>query len=143
MCSSDLAAALRATARDRVDDGVRVARLRDRLVEGLLAVPDSFENGARARKVAGNVHVGFRGMEAEALLVALDDADVYAAAGSSCSSGATEPSHVLAAMGVPRTDALSSVRLTLGPWSTTADVDRALVVIPAAVSQLRAAGAAA
>ena len=71
-------------------------RLRDRLLDGLLAsVPDAFENGDRAAKVAGNAHVGFRGVEAETLLVALDRADVCAAAGSSCSSGATEPSHVL------------------------------------------------
>ena len=97
----------------------------------------------RARKVAGNVHVGFRGVEAEALLVALDHADVYAAAGSSCSSGATEPSHVLHAMGVPRDDALASVRVTLGASSTDHDVDVALSVIPEAVARLRAAGVAA
>ncbi len=98
-----MAAALRATCADREADVVRVARLRDRLVDGLMAaVPDTFENGARAAKVAGNAHVGFRGIEAEALLVALDRAGVYAAAGSSCSSGATEPSHVLAAMGSTR-----------------------------------------
>jgi cysteine desulfurase len=87
--------------------------------------------------VAGNGHVGFHGVEAEALLVALDRADVYAAAGSSCSSGATEPSHVLAAMGLPRTDALASIRLSLGFASTDADVERALTVIPTAVERLR------
>ena len=56
----------------------------------------------------------------------LDQAGVYAAAGSSCSSGATEPSHVLAAMGLDRDDALSSIRLSLGYASTDADVDAAL-----------------
>jgi cysteine desulfurase len=139
-----MAAALRATCRDRVADAERIARLRDRLVDGLTAtVPDMFENGARAAKVAGNAHVGFRGVEAEALLVALDRAGVYAAAGSSCSSGATDPSHVLAAMGVTPADARSSIRLSLGFASVDADVDTALAVIPDAVARLRAAGVAA
>src|SRR5262245_34857587 len=139
-----LAAALRATVEHREADRARVGALRDRLADGLLAaVPDAFENGDRTRKVEGNAHLGFRGVEAEALLLLLDTLGVYAAAGSSCSSGATEPSHVLAAMGVARDDALSSVRLSLGFASTDADVDVALAVIPRAVAQLRASGVAA
>jgi cysteine desulfurase len=139
-----MAAALQATVAHREADVRRVAALRDRLADGLrAAVPDAFENGDRARKVAGNVHVGFRGVEAEALLVMLDSRGVFAAAGSSCSSGATEPSHVLAAMGIARSDALSSIRLSLGAASTDADVDAALAEIPAAVARLRAAGVAA
>ena len=129
-----MAAALRATTASRDADVVRIARLRDRLVDGLQAtIPDTFENGDRARKVAGNAHVGFRGVEAETLLVALDQMGLCAAAGSSCSSGATEPSHVLAAMGLPRADALASIRLSLGFASTETDVDIALDVIPTAV----------
>ena len=65
-------------------------------------------------KVAGNAHVGFRGVEAEALLVLLDQHGVFAAAGSSCSSGATEPSHVLAAMGVAPADAPRVDPVSLG-----------------------------
>ena len=102
-----MAAALEATGASRDADGVRLEALRDRLVDGLLAtVPRSFENGDRGREGRGERHVGFAGVEAEALLVLLDAAGVYAAAGSSCSSGATEPSHVLAAMGLPRDAAL-------------------------------------
>jgi cysteine desulfurase len=134
-----LAEALRVTVVERDRDRVRVGGLRDRLVAGLTErVPDTFVNGAPAAKVQGNCHVGFRGVEAETLLVALDRAGVCAAAGSSCSSGATEPSHVLAAMGVPRRDALSSIRLSLGFASTDDDVARALEVIPRAVERLRA-----
>jgi len=139
-----MAAALRATCAERAAGVARVATLRDRLVDGLLAtVPDTFENGDREAKIAGNAHVGFRGVEAETLLVALDHAGQYAAAGSSCSSGATEPSHVLAAMGLSRDAALSSIRLSLGFASTAHDVDVALDVIPRSVAQLRRAGAAA
>ena len=137
-----MAAALEATEASREVDGARIRALRDRLVDGLLAaVPGSFENGDRNLKVAGNAHLGFEGVEAEALLVLLDAAGVYGAAGSSCSSGATEPSHVLASMGVPRDAALSSIRLSLGYASVDADVDTALTVVPEAVAKLRAAGA--
>jgi cysteine desulfurase len=139
-----MAAALRVTSGERAATVARVEPLRDRLVDGLLAaVADTTENGDRARKVAGNAHLRFSDVEAEALLVLLDTAGVYAAAGSSCSSGAAEPSHVLAAMGLSRPDALGSVRLSLGFASTAADVDAALDVIPRAVARLRAGGLAA
>jgi cysteine desulfurase len=137
-----MAAALRATERARDDDTARVRTLRDRLARGLSeSVPGCFFNGDERRKVAGNCHVGFRGVEAEALLVLLDRRGVSAAAGSSCSSGATEPSHVLEAMGVARDDALASIRLSLGFASTVGDVDVALEALPGAVEQLRPVGA--
>ena len=114
------------------------------MFDGLVERIDGlFENGDRAVKVAGSCHVGIPGVEAELLLVALDRAGVCAAAGSSCSSGATEPSHVLAAMGVPREDALASIRLSLGFASTDADIDRALELVPATVDALRGAAVAA
>ena len=71
------------------------------------------------------------------VLIADDDAGVCASAGSACASGAMEPSHVLTAMGVDRDGALSSVRLSLGPTTTDADVDRALAVVPYAVARFR------
>ncbi len=133
-----LAAALRATVATMAVTVARVGTLRDRLVAGLAEIPGLWINGDPDRKIAGNVHVGIPGVEAEALLVLLDRAGVCAAAGSSCSSGATEPSHVLGAMGLDRSDALASIRLSLGFASVSADVDRALNAIPAAVTQLRA-----
>jgi cysteine desulfurase len=135
-----MAEALRVTGLRRSDEVARIRPLRDRLARGLAErVPGSFVNGDPARKVAGNCHIGFPGIEAETLLVALDRACVYAAAGSSCTSGATEPSHVLEAMGVPRDAALASIRLSLGYSSTDDDVDAALELIPEAVDQLRPA----
>jgi cysteine desulfurase len=135
-----LATALRVTVERRDADVARVGALRDRLAAGLRsAIDDCSFNGATDRKVAGSCHVRFPGIEAETLLVALDRAGVCAAAGSSCSSGAAEPSHVLAAMGLTREEALSSIRLSLGFASTEADVDRALGVVPTAVDTLRRA----
>jgi len=134
------AAALRATDASRGAEVERAAALRDRLLAGLSAsIPGMFVNGDPTYKVAGNCHIGLPGIDAELLLVALDRAGVYAAAGSSCSSGATEPSHVLTAMGVSLDDARCSIRLSLGFASTDADVDRALEVIPAAAARMRTA----
>jgi cysteine desulfurase len=138
-----LATALRITHERRASDLARVRTLRDRLVSGLAeSVPDITFNGDPAHKVDGSCHVTFAGTESEALLVNLDAAGVFAAAGSSCSSGATDPSHVLAAMGMSRADALASVRFSLGYASTNSDVATALDVVPRAVAQLRSMAAA-
>jgi len=133
-----MAAAMRATVEGRARTVARVAALRDRLADGLLAaVPDAVETGRRAGRVAGSCHLRFPGAESEALLVLLDDAGVCASAGSACASGALEPSHVLEAMGVPRDEALASLRLSLGPATTDDEVDLALKTVPEAVARLR------
>ena len=133
------AAALTATVAGRGATVDRVARLRDRLADGLLtAVPGCRETGERATKVAGTCHVVFDDVESEALLVLLDRAGICASAASSCASGALEPSHVLAAMGVPPGEAGGSLRLSLGATTEEADVDHALSCVPVAVARLRA-----
>lgn len=133
-----LATALQIADTQRVDDVARIGALRDRLVDGLLAlVPDSLETVPRHAKVAGSAHVCFAGVDSESLLFLADDGGVCASAASACASGAMEPSHVLAAMGTARTHAGGALRLTLGHTSTDADVDHALTVIPAAVQRIR------
>ncbi len=136
-----MAEAARATVEDRKVVVDRVTPLRDRLADGLLAtVPGTHETGDRARKVAGNCHVCFDGIESEALLYLLEQEGIMASAASSCASGAQDPSHVLAAVGVDRARAGGSLRLSLGATTTDDDVDRALAVIPAAVARLRELG---
>jgi cysteine desulfurase len=135
-----MAAALRATVDGRDADVARVGALRDRLLGGLVErVAGLTVNGEQRHKVAGSCHVCVAGVDAELLLVALDRLGIYAAAGSSCSSGATEPSHVLVAMGVPVEQARCSIRLSLGVASADSDIDRALDAIPDAVRMLRRA----
>jgi cysteine desulfurase len=137
-----MAAAASSAVAERPATVQRVGRLRDRLVGGLLdSVPDLVETGVtadrRAARIAGTGHVCISGVESEALLFLLEQHEVYASAASSCSSGAMEPSHVLAAMGVPRRLAFGSLRLSLGWPSTDTDVDLALAVIPPAIERLR------
>jgi cysteine desulfurase len=133
-----LAAALTETDAQRDVSNARIAVLRDRLVDGLLSrVEDAVETVPRDRKVAGSAHMCFDGIESESLLYLLDEADVCASAASACASGAMEPSHVLAAMGVPSSRAQGALRMSLGYTTTEADVDRAVDVVADSVTRLR------
>lgn len=135
-----MATAARITSDTRSATARRVARLRDRLADGLIeSVPGCVETVDRASQVPGNCHVRFDGIENEALLFLLDEAGICASAGSACASGALEPSHVLTAMGLSNREALSSLRFTLGYTTTEDEVDLALKAVPDAVSRLRKA----
>jgi cysteine desulfurase len=132
------AVALDLAGRERNAENVRLSALRDALVTGLQDRLDGVtETVPTDQKVAGSGHVCITGIESEALLFLLDEADVCASAASACASGAMEPSHVLAAMGVDRSMALGALRLTLGHTTTADDVERAIDVIGASVDQLR------
>ncbi|MEZ5339905.1 MAG: cysteine desulfurase family protein [Acidimicrobiales bacterium] len=125
----------------REAESARIRALRDRLLDGLVAtIPGCFETGPRTLKTPNIAHVCFDGVESEALLFLLERADIMATAASSCASGAIEPSHVLAAMGVERERALGSLRLSLGHTSTDDDVEACLAVLPQAINQLRTRG---
>lgn len=137
-----MATAAEITVATRAKTVARVSALRDRLADGLRErIEGTHESGVpdhdRSHKVAGSCHLCFEDVESEALLFLLERRGVYASAASSCASGAQEPSHVLAAMGVPRALAQGSLRLSLGWPSTDADVDLALEVVPEGVAQLR------
>ena len=100
------------------------------------------ETVAPAAKIAGSAHVMFEDVESEALLYLLDQAGVCASAASACASGAMDPSHVLAAMGVERRWATGALRLSLGRTTTDADIDDAIDAISGAVTTIRARTAA-
>lgn len=118
----------------------RTAGLRDSLSAGLMAaVPGAVATAADSPRVPGHCHFRFPGVESEALLFLLDEAGVCASAGAACASGALEPSPVLLAMGVDKTEAGSALRMTLGPGSTGRDVDAAVAAVTAAVRKLREA----
>jgi cysteine desulfurase len=131
-----VAVTVAAQDRPRVTAAVQARRddLAGRLTE---AIPGLIETAAGAPRLPGHVHLRVPGTESEALLVLLDEAGVCASAGAACASGALEPSPVLLAMGVPKEEALSSLRLTLGATTTPAEVDLAATAVPAAVARLR------
>ena len=133
-----MAEALRLADIERHSEVARLGVLRNRLVDTLLdKLPDVIETVPRDAKIAGSAHLCFADIESEALLYFLDEADVCASAASACASGAMEPSHVLAAMGVDKRYALGALRLSLGYTTTDIDIDRAISVLVPAVVRLR------
>jgi len=120
------------------EDARRVGALRDRLERGLLErVPHARVNGGGAARTPNTTNILFPGVEGEALVIALDLKGLACSTGAACSSGALEPSHVLTAIGLLAEEARASLRFSLGRHTTEAEVDFALEVVPAAVTQLR------
>ncbi len=116
----------------------KLATLRDRLEQGILAqVEEAGVNGAGAPRVANTTNIYFDHVEAEALVIALDLKGLSVSGGSACQSGATEPSHVLTAMGLSAARARASIRFSLSKLTTEEEVDEAIRLVPAAVAHLR------
>jgi len=135
-----LGAAIEAASARRSEEGARVAALRERLERQLLAaLPGARVNGAGAPRLPGIASITFPGVDAEALLMALDLEGICASAGAACTSGSTKPSHVLSAMGLPVEEARSTLRLSLGWSSTEADVERAVEAVPRLARRVREA----
>ena len=127
-----------------LEDGTmtRLAVLRDKLEAGVLALPATGLNGALpdgkpAPRAANTTNIWFDNLEGEALVIALDLKGIAVSGGSACHSGATEPSHVLMAMGLDKARARASLRFSLMKTATEAQIDRVLQIVPEAVQQLR------
>ncbi|MDK3258310.1 cysteine desulfurase family protein [Blastococcus capsensis] len=144
-----LAVAATVAVEGRVERAAELARLRDRLVTGVVGqVPDAQLNGAPLDDVVrsgpgrlpGNAHLSFPGAEGDALLMLLDARGIECSTGSACSAGVARPSHVLLAVGADPDRARSSLRFSLGHTSADADVDAVLDVIGPVVERARRAG---
>jgi len=119
-------------------EGARIAALRDRLEAGILGgIAGTAVNGAVDARVPNTTNISFERVEAESLLIALDLEGIAVSTGSACSSGTLEPSHVLRAMGLPTHRTQSSLRFSLGMFSTAEEVDRVVEVLPRLVEKLR------
>src|SRR5262249_22081687 len=133
-----LGVAARLAEKKLTAEGARVAALRDRLEQQILAgVPGTAVNGARDARVPNTTNISFARVEAESLLIALDLEGVAVSTGSACSSGTLEPSHVLKAMGLPPHRTQNSLRFSLGLFSTEAEVDYVAGILPRLVEKLR------
>jgi cysteine desulfurase len=127
-------------ARAALTDGTveKVAALRKRFEQGILAqVEGSGVNGGSVARVPNTTNIYFDNLEGEALVIALDLKGLCTSGGSACASGASEPSHVLSAMGLTPARARASLRFSLTKLNTDEDVDFALEIIPTATSRLR------
>jgi len=121
------------------EDALRMRRLRDELIDSLLAVPDSRLNGPKGdRRLCNNVNVSFRFVEGEAILMHLDLKGLVVNTGSACYSQKLEPSHVIRAIGGTLEESHSSTRLSLSKWTTKEDLAYATETVKQVVETLRA-----
>ena len=119
------------------DEVVHIRTLRDRLIAGLLEIPDSRLHGSAAVRTANIANLGFAGVAGETLLVALDLAGICVSTGPACSAGAVSASHVLQAMGLPLVRAQEAVRLSLGRDTTADEIEQTIATVRQVVAQLR------
>lgn len=129
--------ALKLVHADSEKERSRLLPLRDKLIKGILKIPNSQLNGDREKRLPNNINVSFKGVDSGALLIKLDMLGIAASAGSACSSGSLEPPHVLMALGVSPEWISGAVRFTLGHGNTVKDIDFLLKKLPEIIEELR------
>lgn len=132
-----LAAAVRATMKDLTEVSDRVLDFQNKLIAAVSYLPGAQITAPGAVGLPGTVHVTFAGLASDELLFLLDQEGVCVSAAASCSSGASEPSHVLAAMGMSSERARGSLRISMGAETTVAEVDALIAILSATVYRLR------
>jgi len=132
-----MAAALKEAYARIEENKEKEIRLRDRLIQGLSAIPHARLNGDPEKRLPGNVNFCFEGIEGESLLLLLDDQGIAASSGSACTSGSLDPSHVLLAIGLPHEVAHGSLRLTVDAGNTEEEIEYIIEKLPGIVSYLR------
>ncbi|MBK7140986.1 MAG: cysteine desulfurase [bacterium] len=134
-----LAKALEIAGKRMDTDFARMQELADYFLGKLeTAIPDVKFNGPRSNRIPQTVNVSFKGTTGEPIILGLDMEGIAVASGSACTSGATEPSHVLTAMGIPANIANGAIRFSLGRSTTREQLDYVLRVLPPIVERLRA-----
>jgi len=114
-----------------------MTKLRDKLINGILQIPNTNLNGPRENRLCNNINVRFNNIEGEAIGGYLDAYGICSSTGSACSSHTLEPSHVLLALGLTPLEANSSLRLSLGRENTEEEIDKVLEVLPKIIEKLR------
>ena len=113
----------------------RLTTLRDRLYNGLKDIEETYVNGSMEHRIGSNLNISFNFVEGESLMMALRD--IAVSSGSACTSASLEPSYVLRALGLNDELAHSSIRFTLGRWTTEEEIDYTIGLMSNAVQKLR------
>ncbi|HET7702911.1 MAG TPA: cysteine desulfurase family protein, partial [Candidatus Limnocylindrales bacterium] len=132
-----MATAYELTCEERTETNRRVRKLRDRLQKAVLAVDGTELTGHPKDRLPGLLSLIVRDAEGASITVSLDLEGIAASVGSACTSGSTEVSHVLSAMGYPEEEARGALRLSLGRSTTEAEIDEACAIIPRVVASMR------
>lgn len=118
-------------------EGERLAKMRKRLVKGLLKVSNSHLNGHPEKRLPGNINLRFDFIEGEAMILKLDMLGIEASTGSACSSRDLKASHVLTSLGLSPKQAHGSLRITMGRFTKDKDIDYVIKNVPKVVKELR------
>ncbi|WP_413282663.1 cysteine desulfurase NifS [Vibrio sp. MA40-2] len=125
--------------RSLIENNHRIAMMRDRLEQGILArIPNTFVTGNPTQRVVNTSNIAIEYIEGEALLLMMNQLGIAASSGSACTSGSLEPSHVMKAMDIPFTAAHGTLRFSLSRFNCDEDVDHVLAHLPNIVARLRA-----
>lgn len=132
-----MAAALKEAAANIDKNTEYISAMRDRIIDGLLEVPDTILNGSRKNRLAGNINVSFGGIEGESLLLLLDNKGIAVSSGSACNSSSPLPSHVLLSIGVTEEMARGSLRISLSRYNTAVETEYIIKSVKETVEELR------
>ena len=132
-----LAKAVELRKKEMKSEAKKLTKLRDYLIKNVLKIENSHLNGHQTKRLPNNANFWFAFIEGEALVLQLDSYGIAASTGSACSSATLEPSHVLMAIGLKHEEAHGSLRLSLGKYTTKADIDYTIKFLPKAVEMLR------
>lgn len=131
------AKALELVQKNKGRENKRLVKLRDRLIKGLLKIPDTILNGHPTGRLPNNVNITFLNIEGEAMMMYLNEEGICASSGSACTSKSLDPSHVILATGMPYEAAHGSLRFTLGHSNSEEDVEKVISIMPDIVKRLR------
>jgi cysteine desulfurase len=132
-----MAAAFEDAVKHMEERNIRIKYLRDKMLDKLLRIPDSYLNGTLENRVPGNINIRFSGVSGSRLVTLCSLYGIYISSGSACNEGISEPSHVLKAIGLTDEEALSSVRITIGHTNTEEEIDQAADIITKLVERIR------
>jgi cysteine desulfurase len=132
-----LAKAVELREKEMIPEAKKLTKLRDYLIKNVLKIENSHLNGHPIKRLPNNANFWFAFIEGEALILQLDSYGIAASTGSACSSSTLEPSHVLMAIGLKHEEAHGSLRLSLGKYTSKAEIDYAIKVLPKVIENLR------
>lgn len=133
-----IAEALKLAQKNREKENARLIKLRDKLIKDLQSkIPRTYLNGHPTSRLPNNVNLLILDIEGESMILYLDDKGIFASTGSACNSRSLEPSHVLTAIGLPKTTVHGSIRFTLGKETTEEDISQVVKTLPKIVENLR------
>lgn len=122
---------------EMVEEKKRLIKLRNRLIDNVLKINNSYLNGHSEKRLPNNSNFRFSFIEGESIIAELESMGITASTGSACSSSKLEPSHVLLSIGLKPEEAHGSLRITMGRWTTTEEIDYLLEVLPKTIKRLR------